>query len=494
MLAIGMVVIGLVEILIWLPLVWRWRKVTASVVAAGLVIDNLWLVVLYPKAWLLLISFFSAYRVVNLLRVVKGRTQSDYLFREARRGSLILIGCQLLIVVIAEFSNVLQLSSLKLLYFFAAGQLVAGLVVRLSSRRHLRTTMPPPVVISLADRDLPTITVAIPARNETDNLEACLHSLLTSDYPKLEILVLDDCSQEKRTPEIIRNFARSGVRFVAGKVPPEHWLAKNYAYQQLVDEASGDMLLFCGVDIRFEPDSLRVLSEVALFKKKSMLSIIPVNVKSSSKNWTTLLTQPSRYAWELALPRRWFRRPGILSSCWLISKELLKSSGSFEAVANSISPESYFARKAMAQSDGYSFIQSDNRIGIQSDKPSNEQLATAVRTRYPQLHRRPEITALVTLAEIFSLIGPFVMSVVGYELRVWPLMCVSLISSVLQLITYGQIADLTYRSFQFWGYLILPLAALYDLVLLNYSMWRYEFREVIWKDRNVCIPVMRLNE
>jgi hypothetical protein len=39
--------------------------------------------------------------------------------------------------------------------------------------------------------------------------------------------------------------------------------------------------------------------------------------------------------------------------------------------------------------------------------------------------------------------------------------------------------------------LLFPFAVLSDVIMLHYSMRQYEFSEVIWKDRNICIPVMR---
>ena len=51
---------------------------------------------------------------------------------------------------------------------------------------------------------------------------------IASDYPKLEIIVLDDCSQD-RTAEIIRNFAHDGVRFIQSEDNKDNWLDKNKA-------------------------------------------------------------------------------------------------------------------------------------------------------------------------------------------------------------------------------------------------------------------------
>ena len=142
----------------------------------------------------------------------------------------------------------------------------------------------------------------------------------------------------------------------------EKWLAKNYAYKQLVDESSGELIVFCGVDTRFEPSTIRTLVELSLQKNKNMISLIPVNKLDKRFSTWNLLVQPSRYAWELALPRRFIKRPPVLSTCWMIRKDLLLSSGGFEAVANSISPESYFARQSIRANDGYSFMQTNSNL------------------------------------------------------------------------------------------------------------------------------------
>jgi hypothetical protein len=365
------------------------------------------------------------------------------------------------------------------------------LIIFSSTMRHLRTTRPPLKTAAYADKELPAISVCIPARNETEDLEACLESLVLSDYPKLEILVLDDCSQNHRTPEIIRAFAASGVRFIDGQAPPERWLAKNYAYKQLADEANGEVLLFCGVDTRFQPGSLRRMLVLMLTRQKSMVSFVPKNVRPNLRNLAAYVIQPSRYAWELSLPRKLLKRPPVLSTCWLVSSELLKTAGGFEAVTRSSSPESHFALAAAKTNDGYSFLQSDESTGLLSAKTLSEQLSTAIRTRYPQTHKRPEIVGLLTLTEIL-LVAPFVLVFVYAFTGYWLLAALTGVTCILLSWFYAAITGLTYRHFLLRGLWLLPFAFLYDLGLLNYSMWQYEFGEVIWKGRNVCIPVMHV--
>lgn len=487
---IALGVVSLLELSIWLPPVWKYiRKPVACLDIVSLSTASGWYISSHWSGWAALLVILSGYRIINLLRIVEDRPPLDYMALATLRTSLILIGSQLTLLLLAyaghhthiPFSG--WLDALAIIDFLAAAALLFGTV------RHVRKTQALPITKHTAARDLPTLTVAIPARNETDDLDACLQNLVSSSYPKLEILVLDDCSQNKHTPEIIKGFAHDGVRFMAGKVPPEHWLAKNYAYQQLADEANGEILLFCGVDTRFEPGSLELMVETMLGRKKSMLSILPQNLVPASSNPEAAIIQPLRYGWELALPRRWFKRPPVLSTCWLIRSELLNSSGGFKAITNSTSVESYFARAAAGASNSYSFLRSGGVLGLSSHKSITEQRATAIRTRYPQTHRRPEVVAAASFAEAFVLILPFVLLLSAAVERSWLNLVFSIFNVALVTLFYVVMLRVTYGVFLVRSLWLLLPAAFYDIGLLNHSMWRYEFREVIWKDRNVCLPL-----
>jgi hypothetical protein len=347
--------------------------------------------------------------------------------------------------------------------------------------RHAKRHVNP---LSLSDRELPTVSVVIPARNETDDLAECIRSILANNYPKLEVLVMDDCSQLTRTPEIIRSFAHDGVRFLAGTEPQPHWLAKNLAYDQLLKAASGELVLFCGVDIRFEPSTIRTLVGSMLAEEADMLSVMPVNVGPQS------LIQPMRYAWELAVPRTSAKRPPVLSSCWLASRAALERVGGFAAVSRQVVPEAHFAR-AFAEHGTYSFLASGSALGIASMKTKEEQRDTAVRTRYPQLHRRPEMVMTTTILEICLLV-PFASVVYACWRSSWSLLAAYACLCGALWFSYAWLLDLAYRRHSSLQILLLPFAILSDIAMLHYSMYKYEFSEVLWKGRNICLPVMQV--
>jgi hypothetical protein len=480
------------ELSMWLPPFWPIRKNVARVCIAAMLYGFITLVVLNPAVWTVMLLFFAGYRCLNMLRVIKGRMHSDYLFHATRRTSYILIFLQIVIVACAGLSQFVGASGFFWQYVVSFVQLILLTSSAFHVHRQIRKTSPPVLDGSIHTQDLPSLSVLIPARNETDDLKTCLESLIASTYRKLEIIVLDDCSQNRRTPEIIKSFAHDGVRFIAGDAPPEHWLAKNYAYKRLVQEANSDLLLFCGVDTRFEPNSIAVLVESMLQKQKSMVSVVPGNSLASHHGFVSSLIQPGRYAWEFLLPRRLLRRPPILSTCWIISRSMLEAAGGFDAFKQSVIPERHIARQAVAESDSYSFMRASEALAIHSCKSYTEQAATAIRTRYPQLHRRPESVAVYVLAAAYLVVLPYkiaVYAVLAHELFLAVITFLSCLA--LGYIGYS-LTNVTYRRGLVRGICSMPLIVLCDVLMLNYSMWQYEFSEVIWKGRNVCIPVMRV--
>ncbi len=474
----------------FVPAAWRVRKGLAIIAMlissflAGAV--ALW----RPNVFSVLIALIGLYRAFNSIRVVQERMHEKYLKRATRRSALVLIALQIVIGLSWAAWHAWHTTGHLSWAVLAAVQLAVAVMLLGSTIRRLKRTAWPAKLTHFSDAELPTISVAIPARNETDDLQACLASLVSSDYPKLEVLVLDDCSQTRRTPEIIREFAHDGVRFIKGAEPKETWLPKNQAYDRLASEANGEYILFCGVDIRFDIGALRQIVGTILERHKKMLSLLPERAPEARSRGA--LAQAMRYVWELVPPRRLFNRPPVLSSCWIIEKQALQKAGGFVAVTRSIVPEAHFA-KELAKTDEYSFMRAGVNPGVSSVKSASEQRATAIRTRYPQVHRRPENVLILSFVEAIFLLTPFVLAIGGYWFNAGSVaVAMATVTIVLLTITYELVALSTHVSTWWFGIVALPLMIGYDIGLLHYSMWQYEFSEVDWKGRNVCVPAMHV--
>lgn len=478
----------LLELLI--PILWRARKVIAGVCLILTAFASGALFAWRPNILSGLIVLASAYRVVNNIRLIKGRMHTRYLRRVTFRTSLVLSGLQALLAYVWWQWYHTPVAYETLWLSIAIVQIVTAGVVLAATMRRLKRTRPQLEDKHLSDKELPSITIAIPARNETEDLQVCLESIIANDYPKFEVLVLDDCSQNKRTPEIIRSFAHEGVRFLQGDIPSETWLPKNQAYDQLAREASGEYILFCGADIRFEPDAIRKIVTMIHLKQKAMISILPLRINGGVED--KALIQALRYWWELAPPRRLFNRPSVISSAWVIQRDALRKAGGFAAVARAIVPEAYFAKRLLA-TDDYSFMRSDQTLGVESGKAAKDQRDTAVRVRYPQLHRRPEQVYITTILEAVLLLLPFVTAIVGFWMPINGLThLLAGVAAVMQIAAYTAIVLATKINTLPFALIAFPVAVAIDLGLLQKSMWQYEFSEVIWKGRNICIPVMHV--
>jgi chlorobactene glucosyltransferase len=127
------------------------------------------------------------------------------------------------------------------------------------------------------ERDLPFISVVIPARNEEAKIGRCLESMLAQDYPNFELIVIDDRSTDK-TAEIIESFAKrdSRIKFVRGKDAPDGWVGKCNALAFAVGFASGDWYIFTDADTCHQPNSLRDAIGYATANKVDLVSFVPL--------------------------------------------------------------------------------------------------------------------------------------------------------------------------------------------------------------------------
>lgn len=408
----------------------------------------------------------------------------QYLRRMTRRTGFILGLTQLILCVLVQS---LHIAWNDAIIWLVIVQMVTAAIIFIMTMRNLYKTRHQPVLDAFSDKELPTVTIAIPARNETPDLEDCLRSVIANNYPKFEVLVLDDCSRDK-TPDIIKSFAQDGVRFIKGAEPNDNWLAKNQAYDKLADEANGEIILFCGVDVRFGPETIRALVTTMLVRRKDMISVLPRRLQSRPLE---SIIQPMRYWWELALPRRLFNRPPVLSTCWMIRRKALKQHGGFEAVHRAILPEGYFAREVI-KSDGYSFMRADDVLDVQTRKSVQAQRETAIRTRYPQLKRRPEWVMGLVIAELVLFVLPALILISalwqGFGL-VQMLAGVAYLCVILTHVVIVQVSDPANVLVAIFNF---PIVAAIELYLGLRSMIQYEFSTVIWKDRNICVPVMHV--
>jgi chlorobactene glucosyltransferase len=101
----------------------------------------------------------------------------------------------------------------------------------------------------------PLVTVIVPARNEAHNIARCVTSILSTTYPRLELVVVDDSSTDG-TADVVRSAVADDarVRIMKNSPLPEGWFGKQWACAAGAKLARGEILQFTDADTVHAPD------------------------------------------------------------------------------------------------------------------------------------------------------------------------------------------------------------------------------------------------
>ena len=139
-----------------------------------------------------------------------------------------------------------------------------------------------------SDADCPRISILLAARDEEEKLPAALATLMEIDYPDLEVIAVDDRSQDS-TGRILEQFAAAHPRLRVVHITqlPAGWLGKPHALQKAYAASTGDWLLFTDADVRFKHDALR--RAIALVKARNLEHLTLMGDVEMVGFWETVL-------------------------------------------------------------------------------------------------------------------------------------------------------------------------------------------------------------
>lgn len=122
----------------------------------------------------------------------------------------------------------------------------------------------------------PLVSVLIPARNEEKTITRCVNSILNQTYKDIEIIVLNDQSDDGTMRVLEQNYGRNRkVVIINGKPLPHGWTGKNWACSQLSEAARGEILLFIDADVELSDEALAKTMNILSRLKVDMLSCFP---------------------------------------------------------------------------------------------------------------------------------------------------------------------------------------------------------------------------
>jgi chlorobactene glucosyltransferase len=200
---------------------------------------------------------------------------------------------------------------------------------------------------------LPFVSVIVPARNEQDNIERCLRSLLVQNYPHFEVIVVNDNSTDN-TLEIVRevksretgqredgSLHMDRLKIITVAEKPEKWTGKAWASEQGYSHSTGDILLFTDADTYYMHKD--TIYETVSYMQKENLDVLTGVGFIELRDFWSKITMPlwNHFSILLGANTGAMNNPKskvayLVGGFFLIHKKVLEEIGTFRSVQNAI--------------------------------------------------------------------------------------------------------------------------------------------------------------
>lgn len=364
-----------------------------------------------------------------------------------------------------------------LLGFFLLAFFLAQLGVTLYNLRAFRR----PKTQRLSE--LPKISVIMHAYNQGDNISSTLLAILGQQYPQFELLFTDLGSNDN-TVKIAEGYQDPRLKIIETKPLKPGWTLNAWVAQQLLDKATGDIVLLLSADTILLPNALSVIASLITEQKMSLISLLPADqnkslaqqVILSQNHYLMLGMYPSAMLAQISP-----KSVNASSNVMAFVRSSISAVGGFELVRKS--PLEDFDLAAAAKSKG---LQTGFYLGADVAVSQNHSslrliLKQNIRRYYPAMHFSFPLTIGLVSGGVFVLVLPLVLFcfllITNSFVGIWLLAIAIGLSYVNRLI----ITIISRQSIL--STLLYPFGCACALAMLLYSMISYELLKPRWQKR-----------
>ena len=332
------------------------------------------------------------------------------------------------------------------------------------------------------------VSVLIPARNEEVNIKRCLYSLIDQSYKNLEIIVLDDDSDDQ-TYNIVKDVSKnfSSIKLIKGERKLNGWTGKNWACHQLSKFAKGDFLLFIDADTKLQKNTISETVSEMNNNDVDLISLFPNRITNTAIDKIISVT----IGWFIfsCLPIIFSNRNPMFSSAFgqflLFRKGAYFSIGGHESIKDKILDDFELGRLITMRGYNLNVFDGTERISTFSYSTEKEALDGLSKSIFPFFNNKliPFLILLILflsmgLMPIFIMMGEFFGSKLTKS------------KEMIAYFTWGLItlswSISSYRSKQGIRYGILyPFITTFTAIIGIFSIITFLTKSVNWKNRNV---------
>jgi len=338
----------------------------------------------------------------------------------------------------------------------------------------------PPGLLSPRGKDLPAVSIVVPARNEADTILRALTSLLAQDYDgPFRVILIDDLSSDG-TGALAGNIEDDRLTILRGAPHPPGWSGKLWALSQGIAGTSDELLLLTDADIEHRPAHLATLVAKLQADRLDLVSeMVALNCESPAEH---ALVPAFVFFFQLLYPFAWVNDPsnGMAAAAGgtvLIRAAALRRAGGLEAMRSALIDDVTLARRVKAFGRiwlGHSRL----ATSIRPYKTPGDVWRMVARCAYVQLGHSPlNLAGMVAGMALVWLLPPLA-ALLGHGpaqflgLAGWAAMAGAYIP--------------TLRRFglnPLWAISLPAVAGFYVAATLGSALDHYRGRGVVWKQR-----------
>ncbi len=332
------------------------------------------------------------------------------------------------------------------------------------------------------------VSVLIPARDEEENIGACIDSLLTQSYMNYEIVALDDQSHDG-TWKIIEGFARrfpDRVRGIRGKpLPASGWSGKTHAMQQLARHARGEYLMFTDADTVHGRDSISwAVTNIEAHRADCISGYVFQELATLGE----LFIVPTIYIMSAMVLPLWLigatRTPGLsfaIGQLIVFRRSAFEAIGGYASVRGQISDDVAIARELKRAGFRQVFLDMRRHVRCRMYSGYRASFNGIAKNIYDFAKRRTLFLAAAITLLVGLVVFPFallpVLLVTGNPAIQFASLCVVLFLAAWTLALYD-------RGLPWWSPLLYPVMFLHLLYMAWWSIARaFGGHAVVWKGR-----------
>lgn len=225
-------------------------------------------------------------------------------------------------------------------------------------------------------KEKPLVSIIIPARNEEKNLSQLLSSLMKQDYENIEILVIDDKSEDK-TWEIIEKYSEKDKR-IKGYKTDDAILSKRgkiNALLHLIPHANGEYYLFTDADTIHSPSSISLSLKTMKEKNLDIFSGFPAEYSETylSSVITSSMSISNSFLPHFILNNISFYPLSIgIGQFIMVKSEAYKDCGGYEKVKDEICDDLSIIKLFIKSGKKYAFTSLSDRVSCKMYNSAKE--------------------------------------------------------------------------------------------------------------------------